>query len=106
MLPYLIYKGNKFMNLKEKANRKKFKSSETSQLLYKQLYTNSSFNIKRKISLKFIEKNKNIYSTRLVNRCLMSDRSRGIFSRIFKMSRYSFRMMSLKGKIPGIRKGF
>ena len=94
------------MNLKEKINRKKFKNSEVSQLLYKQLYNNSSFNIKRRISLKYIEKNKNIHSTRLVNRCLVNDRSRGIISNKFKMSRYSFRMMALKGKIPGIQKGF
>lgn len=100
------YKKNKVMNLKEKVNRKKFKNSEISQLLYKQLYSNSSFNIKRRISLKFIGKNKNTYSTRLVNRCLMNNRSKGVVSRRFKTSRYAFRILCLKGKIPGVYKGF
>ena len=92
------------MNLKEKKRRVKFKNSEVSQLLYKQLYKNSSFNIKRKLSLKFSEKNKDIYSSRIVNRCLLTDRSRGIISRKLKMARYPFRMLALKGHIPGIYK--
>jgi small subunit ribosomal protein S14 len=92
------------MNLKEKKRRIKFKNSEVSQLLYKQLYKNSSFNIKRKLSLKFSKKNKDIYSSRIVNRCLLTDRSRGIVSRKFKMARYPFRMSALKGYIPGVYK--
>jgi small subunit ribosomal protein S14 len=92
------------MNLKEKKRRNKFKNSEISQLFYKQLYKNSSFNIKRRISFKFAEKNKDIYKSRIVNRCLLTDRARGIVSRKFKMARYPFRILALKGKIPGVYK--
>jgi ribosomal protein S14 len=92
------------MNLKEKKRRNKFKNSEVSQLFYKQLYVNSSFNIKRKISFKFNKKNKDVYRSRMVNRCLLTDRSRGLISRKFKMARYPFRMYVIKGKIPGIVK--
>jgi len=92
------------MNLKEFKRRNKFKNSEISQLLYKQLYRNSSFNIKRKISFKFAKKNKDIYSSRMVNRCLLTDRSRGLVSRKFKMARYPFRMLAIKGEIPGLVK--
>lgn len=90
------------MNLKEKKRREKFNNSELSQLFYKQLYKNSSYNIKRKISIKFSEKDKNIYSSKIVNRCILTNRSRGLIDKKFKMARYSFRMMALSGNIPGL----
>jgi len=93
------------MNLKEKKRRIKFKNSELSQLFYKQLYINSSYNLKRKISIKFSEKDKNIYNSRIVNRCLLTNRSRGLIHRKFKMARYTFRIMALSGEIPGIVRG-
>lgn len=96
------------MILKEKKRRQSFKNSEVSQLLYKQLYKNSSFNFKRRISLKFAKKNKNnndIFRTKCVNSCLITGRSRGVVSRRFKMARYTFRIFALNGKIPGIVKG-
>jgi small subunit ribosomal protein S14 len=105
MLPYLSLQRKKSMNLKEKKRRKKFKNSEISQLFYKQLYKNGSFYIKRKISFKFAEKNKDIYKSRMVNRCLLTDRFRGVISRKFKMARYAFRISALKGLIPGVYKG-
>lgn len=92
------------MFLKEKIIRKKFKNSEKSKLLYKQLYLNSSFNIKRKISLKFSKKQKYIYISSIVNRCILTGRNRGLISFKFKLSRYSFRMLSLNGFIPGVFK--
>jgi len=69
------------MDLKEKNRRNRFKKSEVSKLLYKQLYSNSSFNIKRKISFKFSEKQKDVFSTRLVRRCLVTNRSKGLVSK-------------------------
>lgn len=94
----------KYLELKEKVNRKKYKQSEISQLLYKQLYKNSSFNIKRKISLKFSSKKRNVFNTRFVNRCVVTGRGRGIISRDIKMSRYCFRLYCSSNKIPGIFK--
>lgn len=92
------------MNLKEKKRRIKFQNSEISQLFYKQLYKNSSFNIQRKISFKFSEKDKDLYISRMVNRCLLTDRPRGLVSRTLKLARYPFRSLALKGKIPGVYK--
>lgn len=90
------------MNLRENYKRINFKNSEISQLFYKQLYKNSSYNVKRKISLKFFEKKKYIYFSQIGNRCLLTNRSRGIISRKLKMARYSFRMKALLGEIPGV----
>ena len=90
------------MNLKEKKRRLNYKNSEISQLFYKQLYKNSSFNIKRKISFKFFEKNKKIYYSQIVNRCILTNRSRGLVSRKLKMARYPFRIKALRGEIPGL----
>jgi len=92
------------MDLKEINRRNRFKKSEVSKLLYKQLYSNSSFNIKRKISFKFSEKQKDVFSTRLVRRCLVTNRSKGLVSKKFKMARYAFRLLALEGKIPGVFK--
>mgnify|MGYP000483233265 CR=1 FL=1 len=92
------------MRLKEKEYRNKLKKSEISRLLYKQLYINSSVNIKRKISLKFSKKLRDTHSVALVNRCIITNRSRGVFSRKFKLARYSFRMLALRGFIPGVFK--
>jgi ribosomal protein S14 len=92
------------MNLKEKKRRNKFKESEISQIFYKQLYLNCSFNIKRRISFKFFEKNKDIYMSRTVNRCLLTDRGRGFISISLKMTRYPFRILVLKGQVPGVYK--
>ena len=90
------------MNLKEKKRRLNYKNSEISQLFYKQLYKNSSFNIKRKISFKFFEKNKKIYYSQIVNRCILTNRSKGLVSRKLKMARYPFRIKALRGEIPGL----
>lgn len=92
------------MDLKEKSRRNRFKKSEISKLLYKQLYFNSSFNIKRKISFKFSEKQKDVYNTRIVRRCLVTNRSKGLVSKKFKMARYAFRSLALEGQIPGVFK--
>jgi ribosomal protein S14 len=88
--------------LKEKKNRLGFKNSEISQLFYKQVYKNSSFNIKRKISFKFFEKNKNKFFSQIKNRCILTNRGRGLISRKLKITRYAFRVKALSGSIPGL----
>lgn len=91
------------MVLKEQKNRNRFNKSELAQLMYKEVYNNSSFNIKRRVSLKFFEKGKSVYSSRYMNTCLLTGRSRGV-SRKFKMARYPFRILASKGLIPGVFK--
>lgn len=43
------------------------------------------------------------FSTRHVNRCQVTGRSRG-YMRKFGVSRIVFREMALKGQLPGVRK--
>ncbi len=43
------------------------------------------------------------YSTRIVRRCEISGRSRGVY-RKFRISRIMLRKLALEGKIPGMRK--
>jgi len=89
---------------KEKNQRYGFRDSETSNLLYKQLYKNSSFNIKRRISFKFFKKRKASFRTRINNKCLITGRSRGLLCKKFKMSRFPFRLLAARGEIPGVSK--
>ena len=46
---------------------------------------------------------RNASPTRVRNRCLISGRSRGYLRR-FGMSRIDFRLLALKGEIPGVQK--
>ena len=46
---------------------------------------------------------RNASPTRVRNRCLISGRTRG-FLRQFGMSRIDFRLLALRGEIPGVRK--
>ena len=46
---------------------------------------------------------RNASPTRVRNRCLISGRTRG-FLRRFGMSRIDFRLLALRGEIPGVRK--
>ena len=46
---------------------------------------------------------RNASPTRVKNRCLISGRTRG-FLRRFQMSRIDFRLLALRGEIPGVRK--
>ncbi|MBX3404296.1 MAG: type Z 30S ribosomal protein S14 [Phycisphaeraceae bacterium] len=43
------------------------------------------------------------YSTRIVRRCELTGRSRGVY-RKFRISRIMLRKLALEGKIPGMRK--
>jgi small subunit ribosomal protein S14 len=43
------------------------------------------------------------YSTRIVRRCEISGRSRGVY-RKFRVSRIVLRELALQGKVPGMRK--
>ncbi len=43
------------------------------------------------------------YSTRLVRRCVLCGRSRGVYQK-FKICRICFRELASEGMIPGVRK--
>ena len=43
------------------------------------------------------------FSTRIVNRCKVCGRSRAVY-RDFNLCRMCFRLLSLKGEIPGVTK--
>jgi small subunit ribosomal protein S14 len=48
-------------------------------------------------------KRKPKYSTRIVRRCELTGRARGVY-RKFRISRIMLRKLALEGKIPGMRK--
>jgi small subunit ribosomal protein S14 len=53
--------------------------------------------------LKLSELPKNSAKIRIRNRCSMTGRSRGVYSK-FKLSRSSLRLLALRGELPGVTK--
>ena len=53
--------------------------------------------------LKLSELPKNGAKIRLRNRCSLTGRSRGVYSK-FKLSRSSLRLLALRGELPGVTK--
>ena len=49
------------------------------------------------------QKRKPKFSTRIVRRCQLTGRARGVY-RKFRISRIMLRKLALEGKIPGMRK--
>lgn len=97
-----------YLKNKDKKNRKNVESNEFKNLSIKFLNSllsnnpkflsfQSKNNFKLKIQQKFSSK------TRLVNRCVLTNRSRGVF-RPFNVSRILLRKLILFGLIPGYSK--
>ena len=63
----------------------------------------SSLEERMEAQLKLQALPRNASPTRVRNRCLISGRTRG-FLRRFGMSRIDFRLLALRGDIPGVRK--
>jgi len=53
--------------------------------------------------LKLSELPKNSAKIRIRNRCSLTGRSRGVYSK-FKLSRSSLRLLALRGELPGVTK--
>ena len=88
--------------------RKKFKSREYSRSLLKFLLASNLNNrdiIKRLSSQLYLRQSRNQFSyVRAKNRCLVTSRSRYVFSSL-GLSRHEFRRKALAGFIPGFYKG-
>lgn len=55
------------------------------------------------LSLKLASLSANTSATRVVNRCVLTGRGRGVFSKV-RLSRHSFRVLAQKGLLPGYKK--
>lgn len=95
----------KVLLLKDQNRRKLFKFYEEKKLLYKFIKQNINidFDIRKKAYFNLILCPLNSSLIRVRNRCLISNRARGIFKQ-FKVSRFFFKNLALNGYFPGIKK--
>nr|NP_038192.1 ribosomal protein S14 [Synura synuroidea]AAF36958.1 ribosomal protein S14 [Synura synuroidea] len=93
---------------KEYKKRKKFKKAEKFFLITKFLFRfitcSPTYKIKNQILInKYLALKKKYSKVRLVNRCVLTNRSRGVF-RPFGLSRFILRKVMMFGLIPGFKK--
>jgi len=90
--------------IKDLKKRKIFLKIEKKKYLYKFLFINFFFKKKKSIKLlKYINKKKLISKTKIKNRCVYTNRSRGV-SKYFSLSRISQKNFMEFGLIPGFIK--
>jgi small subunit ribosomal protein S14 len=90
---------------KEKNRRKLTNKYEFKKLFLKSILSNCDLPItfRWKAGLKLSELPKDSSKIRLTNRCILTSRSRGIYS-AFRISRIELRNLSAAGKISGLKK--
>jgi len=90
--------------IKDLKKRKIFLKIEKKKYLYKFLFINFFLKKKKSIKLlKYINKKKLISKTKIKNRCVYTNRSRGV-SKYFSLSRISQKNFMEFGLIPGFIK--
>lgn len=95
----------KVLLLKDKKRRKLFEVYEGKKLIFKYLVANNNlnFNIRKDAYYNLILCPLNSSLVRIRNRCLISNRARGVL-KLFKVSRSFFKSLALNGYFPGIKK--
>lgn len=95
----------KVLLLKDKKRRKLFEVYEEKKVIFKYLATNNNlnFNLRKEAYFNLILCPLNSSLVRIRNRCLISNRARGVF-KFFKVSRSFFKSLALNGYFPGIKK--
>ena len=95
----------KYLLEKDRKRRQLVKKYELKRLSLKSIISNCSYPItlRWKAGLKLSELPKDSSKLRLNNRCVLSNRSRGISS-TFKISRIELRILSSSGEISGLKK--
>jgi small subunit ribosomal protein S14 len=90
---------------RDKKRRKLVTCYEKKRLVLKSIIANTSFKLSTrwKAGLELSELPKNSSPTRVINRCLLTGRSRSI-DRDFKLSRICLRELAGSGSIPGLKK--
>lgn len=91
--------------LKDYLRRKTFSKLELKRQALKYMFKNNElpFNIRLEAQSKLNQLPRNSSQVRIKNYCVVSGRSRGIFSK-FRLSRIKFRELALAGLLPGIVK--
>ena len=95
----------KVLFLKDKKRRELFEVYEEKKLIYKyiSLNNNLNFDVRKDAFFNLILCPLNSSLVRIRNRCLISNRARGILS-LFKVSRSFFKSLALNGYFPGVKK--
>jgi len=90
---------------RDKKRRALFKKFEVRRLILKSLLVNGNFKDYEKNFIRYLllKMPKDSSLVRIKNRCIITGRSRGIFSK-YRLSRIAFKKYSLKGWITGVRK--
>lgn len=90
---------------KDKFRRHLYHSLEKKKIILKSIYKNENLPQSIRYKAYFILKNlpKNSSITRLRNRCILTYRSKAIYTK-FKLSRLTFRSLANEGYLVGIRK--
>ena len=90
---------------KDYKKRSKVKIYEFKWIILKSIIYNQKipFNLRKKAQKILQNFPKDCYFTRIRNRCIITGRARGIYSK-YKMSRIKLREYSLNGILPGIKK--
>ena len=85
--------------------RKLVSKNELKRLQYKSIIKNQNLSLNDRY--KFINKlnklNRNTSRIRIKNRCVVTGRSKGIYS-MFRLSRIKFRELAWQGLLPGVKK--
>lgn len=89
--------------LKDKNQRYSFYQLEKKIYILKYIFVNINLNLSNYIFLELINLNSFFNQTKIRNRCLISNRARGIYKE-FKISRLFLKKYALQGKIIGVRK--
>lgn len=95
----------KYLGLKDQKRRKQFFENEKFRILLKYLLQKENLSVKDRIlitkKLESLSKDSSI--TRLRNRCVITNRSRGVL-KSFRLSRIQLREMFSLGIVPGFKK--
>lgn len=95
----------KVLLTKDKNRRNQYLLFEKKKIILKYILNNLNLpkNIRFSIYKRLLELPKDASITRLRNRCVLTNRSRGVYGKL-KMSRIAFRELALSGNLVGIKK--
>jgi small subunit ribosomal protein S14 len=91
--------------IRDQKRRKLFLKNEQKRVEYKSFLKNSSISQfeKREFLKKLNKLSRNSSKVRIRNRCILTGRGRGVYSK-YRLSRIRFRELASQGLIPGVIK--
>ncbi len=92
------------LKIKDQKFRENYKKTERSYKLLKHIQNNQllPFKIRYLATMKIV-KFRNSSISKMVNRCIVTNRGRGVY-RPFNLSRHEIKRLALNGEIPGVKK--